>query len=114
MGKPSLEHTMWPFQQHFRASMESGARKVVAALGAELAVRACLVGVRVENAADGNPVKASNSQQAPASEPANANAINLRPRSIMSSKPSALRFYLPSQICTREYQGIIAYTKGTQ
>jgi hypothetical protein len=54
-------------------------------------------------AADGNPVKASNSQQAPATDPA-TNAINLRPRTIMSSKPSALRFFLPGKICAREHQ----------
>ena len=56
MAPPILDHLMWGFQQHFRALMESGARKVLCELGADLTVRGFLVGVRVENAASGRPV----------------------------------------------------------
>jgi len=56
MRNPVLPYFMWGFQQHFRASMESEARKGLDRLGAELAVRGFLVGVRVENATFGHPV----------------------------------------------------------
>lgn len=56
MKRNVLTYFMWAYQPHFRFSMESRAREVLAQLGVDVDPKALLVGVRVPEVPDGHPV----------------------------------------------------------
>jgi hypothetical protein len=47
---------MWGYQTHFRAIIKTRAKQVLAALGADIEVKALLVGVRLPEVSKDHPV----------------------------------------------------------
>jgi hypothetical protein len=55
MKQTFLTYFMWPYQTHFRIQMESRSKQALAALGANISVKALLVGVRLPEVLDDHP-----------------------------------------------------------
>jgi hypothetical protein len=56
MSPRILQYFMWPYQHHFRKQMENRAEKALATLGSNISVQALLIGVRMPEILNDNPI----------------------------------------------------------